>query len=210
MPTRLQVITGKHSEGGTRVSRRPMYCGAGQFWRRQKRLPQTFDQRYHQQPQSSSTQPSFSLPLTATTIQMSNKSQFYLTECINAASKSSMLFTLGSVIVKGGKVISSGFNHQRPRYDEAFPRTADKPVSMHAEMHAIFNVSGGKAPSFKQQVQSNFVQCIKRPPPPHEGRSRPLEHFPEIAEEKSSLKYPATYTFRQDATAQRNRTIRGE
>jgi deoxycytidylate deaminase len=65
-----------------------------------------------------------------------------------------MTFTLGSIIVKGGKVISTGYNHQRPHYDDANVKTCRKPVSMHAEMHAIFNVTGGKSPSLKQQVQS--------------------------------------------------------
>ncbi|RDB17734.1 hypothetical protein Hypma_001056 [Hypsizygus marmoreus] len=96
----------------------------------------------------------------------SAKSQFYLSQCIEVAAKSPMAFTLGSVIVKGGKVVSSGYNHQRPRYDEAFFRTADKPVSMHAEMHAIFNTTGGRAPSTKQLVQAGdgVIQWIKQPP----------------------------------------------
>ena len=64
-----------------------------------------------------------------------------------------MTFTLGSIIVKGGKIISTGYNHQRPRYDEAFNyRTAAKPVSMHAEMHAISNLTGGMAPPTKWHV----------------------------------------------------------
>lgn len=48
-----------------------------------------------------------------------NKTQFYLSQCAEAASKSPMCFTLGAVMVKGGKVISSGFNHHRPHYDGA-------------------------------------------------------------------------------------------
>lgn len=46
-----------------------------------------------------------------------NKSQFYLSQCIESASKSPMLFKLGAVMVKGGKVISTGHNHHRPHYD---------------------------------------------------------------------------------------------
>ena len=67
-----------------------------------------------------------------------------------------MCFTLGAVLVKGGKVISSGFNHHRPHYDgsEAKTRGHRKPISMHAEMHAIFNLTG-MSPSFKTQVQEN-------------------------------------------------------
>ncbi|KAG5651909.1 hypothetical protein H0H81_006960 [Sphagnurus paluster] len=76
-----------------------------------------------------------------------------------------MVFTLGSIIVKGGKVVSSGFNHQRPHYDESFSRSAaDRPVSMHAEMHAIFSVSGGQVPPSKQYLQASFLQWIKQPP----------------------------------------------
>ncbi|RDX47700.1 hypothetical protein OH76DRAFT_1384976 [Lentinus brumalis] len=83
-----------------------------------------------------------------------NKTQYYLSQCAEAASKSSMCFTLGAVMVKGGKVISSGYNHHRPHYDGAEVRTHGhrKPVSMHAEMHAIFSLTG-MSPSFKTQVQ---------------------------------------------------------
>ncbi|KAI0772341.1 hypothetical protein BD413DRAFT_623058 [Trametes elegans] len=83
-----------------------------------------------------------------------NKTQFYLSQCAEAASKSPMCFTLGAVMVKGGKVISSGYNHHRPHYDGAEVKTHGhrKPVSMHAEMHAIFTLTG-MSPSFKTQVQ---------------------------------------------------------
>ena len=46
-----------------------------------------------------------------------NKSQYYLSQCVDAASKSPMCFTLGAVMVKGGKVISTGHNHHRTHYD---------------------------------------------------------------------------------------------
>ncbi|KAF8266057.1 hypothetical protein EI94DRAFT_1520116, partial [Lactarius quietus] len=81
-----------------------------------------------------------------------SKTQFYLSQCADAASKSPMCFTLGAVLVKGGKVISSGYNHHRPHYDGAEVRTRGhrKPVSMHAEMHAIFSLTG-MSPSFRKQ-----------------------------------------------------------
>ncbi|KAF8192822.1 hypothetical protein K438DRAFT_1919299 [Mycena galopus ATCC 62051] len=82
---------------------------------------------------------------------MNTKSQFYLSQCADAASKSTMYFRLGSVIVKGGKVISTGFNHQRPNYDT--PGNNGRPVSMHAEMASIFKATRGAAPALKQQVQ---------------------------------------------------------
>ncbi|KAF7297359.1 CMP/dCMP-type deaminase domain-containing protein [Mycena indigotica] len=78
-----------------------------------------------------------------------NKSQFYKSQCIEAASKSTMYYTLGSVIVKGGKVISTGYNHQRPNYDTP---GGGKPLSMHAEMASIFNATRGLAPTLKQQA----------------------------------------------------------
>jgi deoxycytidylate deaminase len=80
-----------------------------------------------------------------------------------------MSFTLGSIIVKGGKVISTGFNHQRPRFDDDFSRTADKPVSMHAEMHAIFNLTGGRAPPTKQHVKENKETRFPPKPPQRQG-----------------------------------------
>ncbi|KZP05382.1 hypothetical protein FIBSPDRAFT_847822 [Athelia psychrophila] len=70
-----------------------------------------------------------------------------------------MYFQLGACIVKGGKILSTGFNHQRPHYDggelaQDRAHGPGKPVSMHAEMHAIFSITG-QAPSFKSQVQGN-------------------------------------------------------
>lgn len=87
-----------------------------------------------------------------------SKSQFYLSQCAEAASKSPMCFCLGAVLVKGGKVIASGYNHHRTHYDggEISRRGKGpghrKPVSMHAEMHAIFSATDGWSPAFKQQV----------------------------------------------------------
>lgn len=52
-----------------------------------------------------------------------NKTQFYLSQCAEAASKSHMCFTLGAIMVKGGKVMSSGYNHHRPHYDGSDVRT---------------------------------------------------------------------------------------
>ncbi|KAI0076989.1 hypothetical protein K474DRAFT_1596903 [Panus rudis PR-1116 ss-1] len=81
-----------------------------------------------------------------------SKPQYYLSQCSEAASKSPMYFTLGAVLVKGGKIISTGYNHHRPHYDggEVTKHGHRKPVSMHAEMHAIVNVTG-MTPSFKTQ-----------------------------------------------------------
>lgn len=114
-----------------------------------------------------------------------NKSQYYLSQCVEAASKSPMCFTLGAVMVKGGKVISSGYNHHRTHYDggelgthghrkvrhrsalvrayEPTGRRRTQPVSMHAEMHAIYNCTG-MTPSFKTQVQAmeRPATCEKR------------------------------------------------
>nr|GAT47965.1 predicted protein [Mycena chlorophos] len=71
-----------------------------------------------------------------------NKPQFYLSQCMEAASKSPMYYTLGSAIIKGGKVVSTGYNHQRPNYDTP---GGGKPLSMHAEMASIFNATRGQA-----------------------------------------------------------------
>ncbi|KAJ7658494.1 hypothetical protein B0H17DRAFT_1163248 [Mycena rosella] len=79
-----------------------------------------------------------------------NKSQFYLSQCADAASKSTMYYRLGSVLVKGGKIMARGANHQRPNYET--PRNG-LPLSMHAEMACIFNATRGLSPALKQQVQ---------------------------------------------------------
>ncbi|KAF7795114.1 hypothetical protein EIP86_006260 [Pleurotus ostreatoroseus] len=83
-------------------------------------------------------------------------------------------------MVKGGKIISTGYNHHRTHYDggELVTHGNRKPVSMHAEMHAIYNVTG-MTPSFKTQVQAleRPSACSKRTkprqPPKVEG---PLGH----------------------------------
>ncbi|KAJ7574018.1 hypothetical protein C8J56DRAFT_803502, partial [Mycena floridula] len=87
--------------------------------------------------------------------------------------QSPMLFNLGSIIIKGGKIVSSGYNHQRPHYDEVSVANVatGRPVSMHVEMHAIFNITGGRAPPMKQQVQAGSqLQSLLRQKPP---RKRP-------------------------------------
>jgi hypothetical protein len=51
-----------------------------------------------------------------------------------------MCFTLGAILVKGGKIISTGYNHYRTHYDgDDSKNRCGKPLSMHAEMHAIYN-----------------------------------------------------------------------
>ncbi|KIK41160.1 hypothetical protein CY34DRAFT_85934 [Suillus luteus UH-Slu-Lm8-n1] len=85
---------------------------------------------------------------------MARKTDYYLSQCAIAASKSSMTYHLGAVLVKGGKIISTGHNHHRTHYDgnDILKHGHRKPTSMHAEMHAIFSLTG-MSPSFKQQVQ---------------------------------------------------------
>ncbi|KAG8736879.1 hypothetical protein FRC10_008792 [Ceratobasidium sp. 414] len=59
----------------------------------------------------------------------SPKSQYYLNQCIQAAEKSTMSFTLGAILVKGGKVIAHGYNHQRTNYDGSCKQPGRKPIS---------------------------------------------------------------------------------
>ena len=71
------------------------------------------------------------------TLAIMNKTQFYLSQCANAASKSQMCFTLGAIMVKGGKVISSGHNHHRPHYDGAeVPTHGHRKVRTICEVHS--------------------------------------------------------------------------
>jgi len=60
-----------------------------------------------------------------------------------------MCFTLGAALVK---VILSGYNYHRSHYDggDVCTRRHRKPVSMHAEMYAIFSLTG-MSPSFRMQ-----------------------------------------------------------
>ncbi|KAH8809633.1 hypothetical protein DL96DRAFT_1821880 [Flagelloscypha sp. PMI_526] len=77
--------------------------------------------------------------------------QQYFDKCIEEAQKSPMSFKLGAVLVKGGKILSSGFNHTRTGYTGPSSRGFIQPASFHAEMHAIFTATGGISPSFKTQ-----------------------------------------------------------
>ncbi|KAH8802295.1 hypothetical protein DL96DRAFT_1475581 [Flagelloscypha sp. PMI_526] len=86
--------------------------------------------------------------------------QQYFDKCIEEAQKSPMSFKLGAVLVKGGKILSSGFNHTRTRYTGPSSRGFIQPASFHAEMHAIFTATGGISPSFKTQVSRN-ESCLK-------------------------------------------------
>ncbi|KAH7103762.1 cytidine deaminase-like protein [Auriculariales sp. MPI-PUGE-AT-0066] len=95
-----------------------------------------------------------------------SKSNLYLSHCEEAAMKSPMCFTLGAVLVKGGKILGTGYNHHRTQYDGG--RGGKRPVSMHAEMHAIYNASGARQPAFKTQcVQQRRdegewrLRCVK-------------------------------------------------
>lgn len=99
-----------------------------------------------------------------------NKTQFYLSQCADAAGKSPMCFTLGAVLVKGGKIISSGYNHHRPHYDGLQVRTHGhrKPVSMHAEMHAIYALTG-MSPSFRKQQGARAAGKQSGETPPLKG-----------------------------------------
>ena len=64
-----------------------------------------------------------------------------------------MLFKLGAVLVKGGKVISTGYNHHRTHYDGNDVKR--KPVSMHAEMHTIFNACVSGLPLSHSDIDSS-------------------------------------------------------
>jgi len=67
-----------------------------------------------------------------------------------------MNFKMGAIIVKGGKVLASGFNHHRTHYDGA-DLSHRKPASMHAEMHAIYVGSGQFTPPFSVQQGTHCI-----------------------------------------------------
>ncbi|KAG8952095.1 hypothetical protein FRC04_005095 [Tulasnella sp. 424] len=103
-----------------------------------------------------------------------SKSQFYLQQCSDAASKSSMCFHLGAILVKGGKIISTGYNHHRTHYDGSDSAHGQrKPVSMHAEMHAIYNATG-MSPAFSRQVKAESRRVSPWRPPQYQSSPSPL------------------------------------
>ncbi|KAJ7271120.1 hypothetical protein C8J57DRAFT_1603493 [Mycena rebaudengoi] len=136
-----------------------------------------------------------------------NKSQFYLSQCVEAASKARKLFP----IVKGGKVISTGFNHQRPNYEcrEPLGRAAlanGLPFSMHAEMAAIFKLTRGEAPALKQQALRREEQNLSARK--QEGAHRDFYHHrsPSVAPHNGKAQrtfYPSNYHhYEQDQNMQ--------
>ena len=148
-----------------------------------------------------------------------NKTQFYLSQCAEAASKSTMCFTLGAIMVKGGKVISSGHNHHRPHYEGPEVLThghckvsrthtlasrycslisalaesvrGRKPMSMHAEMHAIFSLTG-MSPSFKTQVQGMERRVL--PGQKQLGQTRTQYTTPTTTKTKTHTNLLATFS----------------
>ncbi|KAF8321612.1 hypothetical protein DL93DRAFT_2051337 [Clavulina sp. PMI_390] len=85
--------------------------------------------------------------------------KIYFSAASDAALRSDMTQKMGACVVKGGKVISSGYNHHRTHYNgnDAANRT---PSSMHAEMHAILNATAQQwTPAFsvQQPVQPQGV-----------------------------------------------------
>jgi hypothetical protein len=48
---------------------------------------------------------------------ISHKSHQYLQDCIQSAEKGVKNFRLGAVLVKDEKILSAGYDHQRPRYE---------------------------------------------------------------------------------------------
>lgn len=68
-----------------------------------------------------------------------------------------MLFTLGSIIVKGARtyilnITTSDLGMMKP--DEAYSpiNSHGAPLSMHAEMNAIYNLTVGRTPPSRQRV----------------------------------------------------------
>jgi hypothetical protein len=53
---------------------------------------------------------------------MSPRQDTYLTLCLELASKSPLHYRHGCIIVRGGKVVGSGFYHYRPGFDGGHPK----------------------------------------------------------------------------------------
>ncbi|KAG8969573.1 hypothetical protein FRC03_002012 [Tulasnella sp. 419] len=121
------------------------------------------------------------------------KSDAYLASCVVAASKSDMTYTLGAVLVKGGKILSTGYNHHSSRHNGS-DASKNTSLSMHAEMHAITNAcrsvgtsSSRRAPADnalvrpapRQVLPSNFERKPRTPRDPKSGRRiRPFTEGP--------------------------------
>ncbi|KAI0339138.1 hypothetical protein BDW22DRAFT_1347992 [Trametopsis cervina] len=126
-----------------------------------------------------------------------NKTQYYLSQCANAAAKSPMCFTLGAIMVKGGKVISAGHNHYRTHYDGNDLATSRhrKPVSMHAEMHAIYAITGMFKPLRGRLREKNRTNRVNYGPnkrkqarqPSQDRINRPRDESPRRSSEELAV-----------------------
>ncbi|KAI6019539.1 hypothetical protein BKA83DRAFT_4307404 [Pisolithus microcarpus] len=152
-----------------------------------------------------------------------HKSNFYYSQCVEAASKSTMNFHLGAVLVKGGKVISSGHNHCRTHYDGKDVREQGhrKPASMHAEMHAIHSLtgmspSGLPVPSTESRVLDRVDNDLNLNATAKDGRGsvfyRGTSHARRFRSDKkrgSASKVGQTFSFGQRASQAGSDTHQG-
>jgi deoxycytidylate deaminase len=82
--------------------------------------------------------PSYAIPLS----QSSLKIQKMFHKCAINAINSDMANKHSAVIVHGGKVVASGFNHKRCRNKTISPR--QDICALHAEMHALLGLLSNK------------------------------------------------------------------
>jgi len=71
----------------------------------------------------------------------------------DVASKSTMKMQHGSVVVKGNKMIASGYNSERTSFSDGF---TGKTCSCHAEMAALRNALKPKRTKNPSKVYSSF------------------------------------------------------
>lgn len=66
---------------------------------------------------------------------ISKKDKRLINHAYNVANKSNMLMRHGCVIAKGKKVLCTGYNHYRSKYNDSYLNI--ETCSCHAEIHAI-------------------------------------------------------------------------
>jgi tRNA(Arg) A34 adenosine deaminase TadA len=77
---------------------------------------------------------------------LSKKDMTHVQRAIDECKKSNMLMKHGCIVANGTKILASGHNHYRTRYNDGFIKQS---CSCHAEMDALRKISKTSSRSFK-------------------------------------------------------------
>ncbi len=90
---------------------------------------------------------------------LTNKDWKYIQQSVCVSLQSSMTMKHGCVLLRGNKVISTGYNHYRTKFRDDFIGTS---CSCHAEMDALRNALRIKTKGVCTKKRKKISSCFKR------------------------------------------------